>query len=93
LPAGTHAHVLLGTWEVPPIFTWIQEQGEVEDDEMLRVFNLGVGMIAVVAATELGEILASLRASGQKGFVMGTVGKGGSGVVYDWRGGGEDLGD
>jgi hypothetical protein len=39
------ARVLLGTWEVPPIFTWIQEQGEVDDEEMLRVFNLGVGMV------------------------------------------------
>jgi phosphoribosylformylglycinamidine cyclo-ligase len=90
LPDGTHARVVLGTWEVPPIFTWIQQQGEVDDEEMLRVFNLGVGMVAVVAAADLGEILASLRASGQKGFVMGSVDKGGSGVVYDWRGGEEE---
>ncbi|HEX6204026.1 MAG TPA: phosphoribosylformylglycinamidine cyclo-ligase [Thermoanaerobaculia bacterium] len=93
LPDGMQARVLLGTWEVPPIFTWIQERGEVADDEMLRVFNLGVGMVLVVAAGELGEILASLRASGQKGFVMGSVDEGGSGVVYDWRGSEEDLGD
>ena len=89
LPPDTHARVVLGTWEVPPIFPWIQETGEVDDEEMLRVFNLGVGMIAVVAAADLGEILASLRASGQKGFVMGSVDKGGEGVVYDWRGGEE----
>jgi phosphoribosylformylglycinamidine cyclo-ligase len=93
LPDGTHARVLLGTWEVPPIFTWIQQQGEVDDEEMLRVFNLGVGMVAVVAADDLGEILASLRASGQRGFVLGSVDKGGSGVVYDWRGGEEGVDD
>ena len=92
LPDGTHARVLLGTWEVPPIFTWLQERGEVEDEEMLRVFNLGVGMVLVVAAADLGEILASLRASGQRGFVMGSVGKGGSGVVYDARGDGDEPG-
>jgi len=93
LPDATHARVLLGTWEVPPIFTWIQERGEVDDEEMLRVFNLGVGMVAVVAAADLGEVLASLRASGVRGFVMGSVDEGGSGVVYDWRGGEESLGD
>lgn len=92
LPDGTHARVLLGTWEVPPIFTWLQEKGEVDDEEMLRVFNLGVGMVAVVAPGDLGEVLASLRASGQRGFVMGSVDKGGSGVVYDWRGDVGELG-
>ncbi len=91
LPAGTHAAVRLGTWEVPPIFTFLQEEGEVTDEEMLRVFNLGVGMVAVVAPDAAGEVLASLRASSQPGFALGTVAEGGEGVVYDLGAAGPDA--
>ncbi len=83
LPDDSHADVRVGSWEIPEIFTWLQEKGDVSDEEMLRVFNVGVGMVAVVAADSLGEILASLRASDQRSFVIGTVQSGGSGVVYD----------
>ncbi|HEX2252717.1 MAG TPA: phosphoribosylformylglycinamidine cyclo-ligase [Thermoanaerobaculia bacterium] len=83
LPAGTGAHVRLGTWEIPPLFPFLQDHGEVEDDEMLRVFNLGVGMVAAVDPEALAEVLASLRASGERSFVLGTVTEGDGGVVYD----------
>lgn len=83
LPADSHANIRVGSWEIPEIFLWLQEGGEIDDEEMLRVFNMGVGMVAFVAADSLGEILASLRASDQRSFVIGTVQKGGSGVVYD----------
>jgi phosphoribosylformylglycinamidine cyclo-ligase len=85
LPPGTHAQVRLGTWEIPPIFGFLQEEGGVADEEMLRVFNMGLGLVAAVDPEALGEVLASLRASGQRGVVLGLVAKGGSGVVYDWR--------
>ncbi len=90
LPAGTHASVRVGSWEIPEIFTWLQEQGDVDDEEMLRVFNLGVGMVAVVEPEALGEVLASLRASGQRSCVVGTVQEGGSGVVYDLESAGHE---
>jgi len=92
LPAGCHASVRVGSWEIPEIFSYLQEEGEVDDEEMLRVFNMGLGMVAVVDRDALGEILASLRASDQRSFVVGTVQKGGSGVVYDLVSDGHEAG-
>jgi phosphoribosylaminoimidazole (AIR) synthetase len=50
LPRGTEALVRLGSWEVPPIFRWLERAGAVPQDDMLRTFNMGVGLILVVAA-------------------------------------------
>jgi phosphoribosylformylglycinamidine cyclo-ligase len=83
LPKNTHALVKMGCWEVPEIFHQLQELGGVATEEMLRVFNMGVGMIAVVAPDSLGEVTELLGRSPHKPFVMGSVKSGGSGVVYD----------
>lgn len=84
LPPKTHATIKLGTWEIPHVFHLLQRHGGVSSDEMLRVFNMGIGMVLVVAQESLGEILAALRDVGEKGAVIGSVGEGGSGVVYDF---------
>ncbi|MFN3821584.1 MAG: phosphoribosylformylglycinamidine cyclo-ligase [bacterium] len=52
IPKGMKLDVMWGSWSVPPIFLLLQEWGEVTEDEMRRVFNLGVGLIAVLDATE-----------------------------------------
>ncbi|MEE2776116.1 MAG: phosphoribosylformylglycinamidine cyclo-ligase [Acidobacteriota bacterium] len=83
LPAKTHALVKLGCWEVPEIFHALQKGGGVATDEMFRVFNMGVGMIVVVAQDGLGEALEGLTSKGVKPFVMGSVKSGGQGVVYE----------
>ena len=83
LPRKTHAVVRFGTWEVPEVFYLIQAHGGIDEAEMLRVFNMGVGMVLLVGRDHLGEVLAELRKSKRKGFVMGSVRKGGSGVVFD----------
>jgi phosphoribosylformylglycinamidine cyclo-ligase len=83
LPKGSHALIRVGSWPIPDFFTFLQERGEVESDEMLRVFNMGVGMILAVAPAGLADVLALLRSVGQKSWVIGTVQPGGSGVVYD----------
>jgi phosphoribosylformylglycinamidine cyclo-ligase len=82
LPAGTRAEVRLGSWEVPEIFHFLQERGSVEDEEMFRVFNMGIGMVAFVAPEGLAEVLRRLREAGRRAFPIGTVQEGGSGVVY-----------
>ncbi len=82
LPQGTRAEIRLGSWEVPPIFHFLQEKGEVESEEMLRVFNMGVGMVAFVAPEGLAEVLRRLREAGQRGWPIGTVQAGGAGMVY-----------
>jgi len=83
LPKGLRADIKLGTWEVPELFLLLQRHGEVSTEEMLRVFNMGIGMILVVAQDALREVLAHLRAAGEKGAILGSIGEGGSGVVYE----------
>jgi phosphoribosylformylglycinamidine cyclo-ligase len=83
LPKKTHALIRLGSWEIPEEFRWLQEWGGISDEEMLRVFNMGIGLVLVVAPDALAEVLAALRRSGSKGAPIGTVQAGGHGVVYD----------
>jgi phosphoribosylformylglycinamidine cyclo-ligase len=83
LPAGTHALIRVGSWPISGLFHFLQETGEIEAEEMFRVFNLGVGMILAVAPAGLAEVLGLLRSVGQKSYVIGTIQSGGSGVVYD----------
>jgi phosphoribosylformylglycinamidine cyclo-ligase len=84
LPAGARAEIRVGSWEIPEIFQLLQEHGEVGTEEMFRVFNMGVGMVLVVAADRLAEVLAALRVSGQSAFPLGAVQEGERGVVYDF---------
>jgi phosphoribosylformylglycinamidine cyclo-ligase len=83
LPRKTHAAIKGGTWEIPEVFGLLQEHGEVATEEMFRVFNMGIGMVLVVAQDALGELLARLREAGEKGAIIGSIGRGGAGVVYD----------
>jgi phosphoribosylformylglycinamidine cyclo-ligase len=73
LPQGCQAVLERSAWEVPPVFRLLQELGRVEDAEMLRTFNCGVGMTAVVPARELDEVMARLDALGQKAWVIGEI--------------------
>ena len=88
LPGGTRAVVERGTWETPRIFGEIRRLGGVADDEMDRVFNLGLGMVVVVAAGDTDRALAALRAAGQGAVVVGRVESGetgGSGIIFEGR--------
>jgi phosphoribosylformylglycinamidine cyclo-ligase len=74
LPDGTEAVVRHGSWAVPPLFQWLQRAGGVPQDDMLRTFNMGVGMIIVVASTDSGDALAALAAAGERGAaVIGAI--------------------
>ena len=83
LPADTHALIRVGSWPVLELFHFLQEKGEVETAEMFRVFNMGIGMVLAVEPSGLAEVLALLRSTGQRSHLIGTIQKGGSGVVYD----------
>jgi phosphoribosylformylglycinamidine cyclo-ligase len=82
-PAGTHALIRVGSWPLPDLFHYLQEQGEVDSEEMFRVFNMGIGMVLAVTPAGLAEVLALLRSVGQKSYLIGTVQPEGSGVAYD----------
>jgi phosphoribosylformylglycinamidine cyclo-ligase len=84
LPNGLGAEIRRGSWPEPRIFTVVAEAGGVADDEMVRVFNLGLGMLAVVADGEVAGALASLRAAGHAAYEVGRITDGaGVAVVTD----------
>ena len=60
-------------WQMPPLFTWLQQHGGVEDAEMHRVFNCGIGMTVIVAKDKADETEAMLRQSGETVFRLGEV--------------------
>jgi len=60
-------------WQMPPLFTWLQQHGGVEDAEMHRVFNCGIGMTVIVAKDKVDETEAMLRQSGETVFRLGEI--------------------
>jgi phosphoribosylformylglycinamidine cyclo-ligase len=81
LPDGARAVLDRDTWAVPPIFGEIRRQGRVTDDEMARVFNLGLGMVMVVDSDSGDAALAALVSSGVDAAVVGRVEAGEGGVA------------
>ena len=62
-----------GSWEVPPVFSFLQKAGNIEDQEMMRTFNNGIGMIAVVREAITQELLDRLAAMNEKAFIIGEI--------------------
>ncbi len=87
LPPGTRAVLDPARWEIPPIFGEIRRLGAVTDDEMARVFNLGLGMVLIVGPAAVDEALAALEGAGVSAVVAGRVDQGVVGVelVGPWR--------
>lgn len=81
LPDGLGAEVALKSWELPPVFDWIQRGGNVAESEMLRTFNCGVGMILVVPASAADAALESLNQAGIDGWQLGRIIANASGVT------------
>ena len=83
LPEGMHAAVFRGSWQVPPIFGWLQATGEVPEEDMYRAFNMGIGLIVVCAAEHAEPLLGTLAEGGEAGALrIGEVREGGDGVRY-----------
>ena len=73
LPDGVGARLSRGSWPRPAIFGWLQERGNVADEEMLRTFNEGLGMVAAVPEAEADAALAALRDAGETGYRVGRL--------------------
>ena len=81
LPPDLAAVVESKTWEIPVVFSVLESAGKVPRDEMLRVFNMGVGMIVIAPAAAADAIVGSARVAGIVGWVMGEVKRGEGEVV------------
>jgi phosphoribosylformylglycinamidine cyclo-ligase len=74
LPSGTDAVVRLGSWDVPPIFRWLERAGAVPPEDMRRTFNMGLGLVVIVAPGDADEVIGALRAAGETGArVVGRI--------------------
>ncbi len=73
LGLGQVIEILPQSWEIPPIFSWLAEQGEVETTEMFKTFNMGIGMAVVVEAEDLPETLEYFANLGMKSWHIGWV--------------------
>lgn len=82
LPAGTQAEIDYGSWPVPPIFSLVEELGQVSRGEMFRTFNMGVGMVLVVKNEDAVTAIQTLRSFGEEADLIGRIGNGDRQVVY-----------
>ena len=83
LPRGTGAVVDLASWTVPPLFEHLQHLGNVEQDEMLRTFNMGIGLIVVVPAEQVKKAKAILNRANERHSIIGRIGRGERKVTYN----------
>lgn len=82
LPEGLGAQIDLNAWELPPVFRWLTAHGGMDEAELLKTFNSGIGMIVVVPADKAEAATELLRDAGETVFTLGTVVEG-DGVVYE----------
>jgi phosphoribosylformylglycinamidine cyclo-ligase len=73
LPKDLAAHIERGSWPMPPLFTWLKQQGNIAEREMHRVFNCGIGMVVVVSPAEAAAAEALLSEAGETVWRIGTV--------------------
>ena len=82
LPDGLCAHIDRSKWKIPPVFQFIQKEGRVELDEMFRVFNMGIGMVAIVRPGDAAQAQSILKSYRLSPCVMGEIRKGKCGVLW-----------
>jgi phosphoribosylformylglycinamidine cyclo-ligase len=83
LPRGLAASIDLGSWPVPPLFEHLQKLGNVPQDEMLRTFNMGLGMLMVVPLEKFKKAQTVLDRVGEKAVTIGRIVKGERKVIYN----------
>jgi phosphoribosylformylglycinamidine cyclo-ligase len=82
LPPGCQAEIRLGSWPVLPIFELVARRGHVPQDDMLRTFNMGIGLALVVAERDLPRVTQALRKKREKFWIIGRIVRGRPSVKY-----------
>jgi phosphoribosylformylglycinamidine cyclo-ligase len=86
LPANTQVELKRDSWEVPSVFPWLQQLGNVADDEMSEVFNMGIGLVLIVSGYYAESIRRMLDESQVRHWEIGEVVEGPQGVVWKTKG-------
>ena len=82
LPPGCRAVIRRGTWPVPEVFRWLERRGRIDEAEMFRVFNMGVGFVLVVPEAGAASVIARLWKERVPAFRIGEIRQGARGVTY-----------
>jgi phosphoribosylformylglycinamidine cyclo-ligase len=80
LPKGCDVIIRKGAWGMPPVFKLIEAKGGVPEDELYQVFNMGIGMVILVAADKADKVMKCIRAQSHRAWLIGQVAKG-SGIA------------
>jgi phosphoribosylformylglycinamidine cyclo-ligase len=88
LPDGVAAHIDLGAWTAPAVFGWLMQAAKLDDAEMLRTFNCGMGLIVVAAQDRADAVVSVLEAAGEQPVIVGET-ETGRGVKSQAKGKGE----
>lgn len=72
-PKGVRARIIRTAWSVPPIFNMMSRLGQVDSDEMYRVFNMGIGLVLVVPSDSVNDVLAHIRVLGERAWHIGEI--------------------
>jgi phosphoribosylformylglycinamidine cyclo-ligase len=83
LPRGTAASIDLGSWPVPPLFEHLRELGSLPQEEMLRTFNMGIGMLLVIPLAKFKKAQSVLDRVSEKAYTIGRIVKGERKVIYN----------
>jgi len=73
LPTACKAVLKRNSWEKPSVFEFLQKAGSVEETEMLRTFNCGIGMVMIVPPKIAGDVVDRLQATGEKVWTLGSI--------------------
>jgi len=73
IPETCMVRIIKGSWEVPPVFHFLKEAGNISEEEMMKTFNNGIGMVAIVPEKSAQEIMERLGAINEKAFIIGDI--------------------
>ncbi len=73
MPQDTRAQINAASWDLPPVFEWLQTRGNIDSSEMHRTFNCGIGMVLVVSADDAQQTIDTLNAAGESAWLLGEM--------------------
>jgi phosphoribosylformylglycinamidine cyclo-ligase len=86
LPDNLDAEVDLSSWTMPPVFGWLMKEAGIDETEMLRTFNCGIGLVAVVDAPRADDVIAAFNANGERAMRIGSLVAGAGEAAVKYRG-------